>query len=99
MSEIFLCGANHELEIEKGLQSYKSRLPVSTHCGLLGVSLLTRTYLAQVKKYTFYGANWSCYMKDTHTLWLTGCLPLTNCKTHLALENVYTVTSLGQTYI
>jgi len=24
MSEIFLCGANHELQIEKGLQSYKS---------------------------------------------------------------------------
>jgi len=25
MSEIFLCGANHELQTEKGLQSYKSR--------------------------------------------------------------------------
>ena len=35
-------------------------------------------------------------MKDTHTLWLTGCLLLTNCKT---LENVYTVTSLGQAHI
>jgi len=25
MSTFFLCGANHELQIEKGLHSYKSR--------------------------------------------------------------------------
>jgi len=68
----------------------------STHCGFLGVSLLTRTHLAQVQKYTSGPLE---LLHEGHPLWLTGCLLLTNCKTHLALEIVYTVTSLGQSYI
>jgi len=56
MPVIFFCDANQSCRLRNVLHSYKPRLAVSTYCGLLGVSLLTRTHLAQVQKNTFYGA-------------------------------------------
>ena len=77
----------------------------STHCGLLGVSLLTRTHLVQVLKYTHAVIFLWCklFKEDTHTVawWVSPTVQLQDtslcganwiCK----LKNVYTVTSQGQ---
>ena len=58
------------------LQAQVSCKHIRIYCGLLGVSLLTRTHLVQVQKNTFRGANWICrlrqrlcsYKEDAHTV-------------------------------
>ena len=98
------CDANQSCRLRKVLHSSKPRLAVSTYCGLLGVSLLTRTHLAQVQKNTFCGANWSCrlrkclcrYKEDAHTVacWVsptdqyTSCITLCSTNWSCRLRNV-----------